>query len=62
MTPRGASSADGYIHRVRNAMFGVEDLEECLLCDAEDMAGSIARADLTKPTARDWKVPGKILD
>lgn len=43
-------------------MFGVEDLEECLLCDAEDMAGSIARADLTKPTARDWKVPGKILD
>ena len=37
MTLRRASSADEYIHRVRNAMFEVKDLEECLLYDAEDL-------------------------
>jgi hypothetical protein len=37
MTRPRASSADEYIHRVRNAMFEVKDLEECLLYDADDL-------------------------
>lgn len=37
MTPRGARAADGYIHRIRNAMFVGKDLEEGLLDDAGNM-------------------------
>jgi hypothetical protein len=63
MTPRGVSSADAYIHRVRNAILVVKDLEEGQLYDAKDVAGSRHCASRsTKPTARDWKLPGKILD
>lgn len=37
MTLRRAKSAEEYIEWVKNAVFEVEDLKECLLFDAEDM-------------------------
>ena len=38
MTLRRAKSAEEYIEWVKSALFEVEDLKECLLFDAEDMA------------------------
>ena len=38
MTLRRAKSAEEYVEWVKSALFEVEDLKECLLFDAEDMA------------------------
>jgi hypothetical protein len=63
MTPGGAGAADTHIDRASNAMLVVKDLEECLPYRAEDVAGSRhCPRRSTKPTARDWKLPRKILD
>lgn len=63
MTLRRAALADEYIHRVKNAMFEVKDLKECLLHDAEDLVRfPTLLKQITETHTRDWKLPRKILD